>query len=288
MFYLRGSESNRLQTPGGVMNLVLLQLPRSAHWHLLCSGILAVPFYVCKLFKTTFRLHGDGSLSSPPPEPFYRIRLSYLRNACMCCWKPAFYAKDLSFDRNCCIFSVAWGATNMHRLQSWLFPRLWVTTCHNTNVFINEFMYLLILSLMLVCYLFASLFYNTFAITRLYIIDGIMRNECLEIGNRRHSIHIVTYSGFSIHDGTLLHSKSQYTTVKHSRQLFEHAYTSDPHGLGTPTPIEFFQQDLLWQSSNTHCHSYSQKASKHTSGQSIVGLSVHLHSTTAPRRIVHH
>jgi hypothetical protein len=31
--------------------------------------------------------------------------------------------------------------------------------------------------------------------------------------------YIVTNSGFSIHDGTLLHSKSQYTTVKHSRQL---------------------------------------------------------------------
>jgi hypothetical protein len=27
---------------------------------------------------------------------------------------------------------------------------------------------------------------------------------------------------------------------------------------------EFFQQDLLWQSSNTHSHSCSQKASKHT------------------------
>jgi hypothetical protein len=26
---------------------------------------------------------------------------------------------------------------------------------------------------------------------------------------------------------------SQYTTVKHSQQLFEHTYTSDPHGLGT-------------------------------------------------------
>jgi hypothetical protein len=35
-------------------------------------------------------------------------------------------------------------------------------------------------------------------------------------------LSIVTYSGFSIHDGTLLHSKSQYTTVKHNRQLFEH------------------------------------------------------------------
>jgi hypothetical protein len=94
--------------------------------------------------------------------------------------------------------------------------------------------------------------------------------------------------GGSIHDGTLLHCKSQYTTVKHSRKLFEHTYTSDPHCLGTLTPIEFFQQDLLGQSSNTHSHSYSQKASKHTSGQSIVGLSVHLHTTTAPRRIVHH
>jgi hypothetical protein len=30
---------------------------------------------------------------------------------------------------------------------------------------------------------------------------------------------IVTYSGFYIHDWTLLHSKSQYTTVKHSQQL---------------------------------------------------------------------
>jgi hypothetical protein len=76
----------------------------------------------------------------------------------------------------------------------------------------------------------------------------------------------VTYSGCSIHDGTLLHSKSQYTTVKHSQQLWEHTYASDPHGLGTLTPIEFFQQDLLWQSSNTHSNSCSQKAFKHTSG----------------------
>jgi hypothetical protein len=52
--------------------------------------------------------------------------------------------------------------------------------------------------------------------------------------------------------------ESQYTTVKHSRQLFEHTYTSDPHGLGTLIPIELFQQDLLWKSSNTHFHSYSQ------------------------------
>jgi hypothetical protein len=90
----------------------------------------------------------------------------------------------------------------------------------------------------------------------------------------------------SIHDGTLLHSKSQYTTVKHSRQLSEHTYTSGPHGLGTLTPIEFFQQDLLWQSSSIHSNSCSQKASKHKSGQSIVGLSVLLHTTTAPRHII--
>jgi hypothetical protein len=100
--------------------------------------------------------------------------------------------------------------------------------------------------------------------------------------------HIATYSGFSIREGTLLHSKSQYTTVKHSRKLLEHTYTSDPHGLGTLIPIGFFQEDLLWQSSNTHPHSCSQKSSKHTSGQSVVGLSVHLHTTTAPQRIVHH
>jgi hypothetical protein len=83
---------------------------------------------------------------------------------------------------------------------------------------------------------------------------------------------------------TLLHSKSQYTTVKHSRKLFEHTYRSDPHGLGTLTPIEFFQHDLLW---NTHSHSCSQKASKHTRSI-LVGLSVNLHTTTALRRIVHH
>jgi hypothetical protein len=99
---------------------------------------------------------------------------------------------------------------------------------------------------------------------------------------------IVTFQWVLFHDGTLLHSKSQYTTVKHSQQLFEHTYTSDLDGPGTPTPIEFFQQDLLWQSSITHSNFCSQKASRHTSGQSIVGLSVHFHTTAAPRRIVHH
>jgi hypothetical protein len=77
---------------------------------------------------------------------------------------------------------------------------------------------------------------NLYSVIKLTIILLLIKNT-------------VTYSGFSIHDGTLLHSKSQYTTVKHSRKLFEHTYTSDLYGLGTLTPIEFFQQDLLWQSS---------------------------------------
>jgi hypothetical protein len=100
-----------------------------------------------------------------------------------------------------------------------------------------------------------------------------------EISNKYN----VTYSGFSIHDGTLLRSKSQYTTVKHSRQLLEHTYTSDPHGLGTPTPIEFFQQDLLWQSSNTRSHSCSQKASKHARSirRRAIGSLAHHNGTSA-------
>jgi hypothetical protein len=94
---------------------------------------------------------------------------------------------------------------------------------------------------------------------------------------------IATYSGFSIHDGTLLHSKSQYTTVKHSQKLLEHTYASDPHGLGTLTPIEFFQQDLLWQSSNTRSNSCSQKASKHTRSirRRAIGPLAHHNGTSA-------
>jgi hypothetical protein len=92
--------------------------------------------------------------------------------------------------------------------------------------------------------------------------------------------HIVTYLGFYSR-WNFIALQSQCTTVKHSQKLFEHTYTSNLTGLGTLTPIEFFQQELLWLSSNTHSHSCSQKASKHTSGQSIVGLSVHLHTTTA-------
>jgi hypothetical protein len=98
----------------------------------------------------------------------------------------------------------------------------------------------------------------------------------------------VTYSGFSIHDGTLLYSKSRYTTVKHSRQLVEHTYTSDPHGLGTPTPIEFFQQDLLWQSSNTRSHSCSQKAHVGTIHRRAIGpLALH-NGTSAYTSLTRH
>jgi hypothetical protein len=61
-------------------------------------------------------------------------------------------------------------------------------------------------------------------------------------------VYIVTYSGFYSRRNLYCTPKSQYTTVKYSRKLFEHTYTSDPHGLGTLIPIEFFQHDLLWQS----------------------------------------
>jgi hypothetical protein len=57
-------------------------------------------------------------------------------------------------------------------------------------------------------------------------------------------VDIVTYSGVLFTMELYCTPKGQYTTVKHSQQLFEHTYTSDPHGLGTLTPIEFFQQDL--------------------------------------------
>jgi hypothetical protein len=90
----------------------------------------------------------------------------------------------------------------------------------------------------------------------------------------------VTYSGVLFTMKLYCTPRSQHTSVKHSRQLFEHTYTSNLSGTGTLIPIEFFQQDLLWQSSNTNSHSCSQKVSKHTSGQSIVWLSVHLHTTT--------
>jgi hypothetical protein len=75
-----------------------------------------------------------------------------------------------------------------------------------------------------------------------------------------------------------VHSRSQYTTVKHSQKLFEHTYTSDPHGLGTPTPIKLFQQDLLWlpflqsESFQTHVGTIHRLA---------IGLLAHHNSTSA-------
>jgi hypothetical protein len=77
--------------------------------------------------------------------------------------------------------------------------------------------------------------------------------------------------------------KSQYTAVKHSQKLCEHTYTSDLYGPGELIPIEFFKQDLLWQSSNTHSHSCSQKASKHTRSirRRAIGPLAHHNGTSA-------
>jgi hypothetical protein len=68
------------------------------------------------------------------------------------------------------------------------------------------------------------------------------------------TMDIVTYSGFSIRDVTLLHSKSQYTLVKHSRQLSEHKYTSNLFGLGTHS-YRILPTGPLVAIFNTHCHS---------------------------------
>jgi hypothetical protein len=90
----------------------------------------------------------------------------------------------------------------------------------------------------------------------------------------------VTYSGFSIHDGTLLHSKSQHTTVKHSRKLLEHMYTSDLYGLGTLTPIggplvAIFQRSLPFlqsESFQTHVGTIHRRA---------IGALAHQNGTSA-------
>jgi hypothetical protein len=93
--------------------------------------------------------------------------------------------------------------------------------------------------------------------------------------------HIVTFSQVLFHNGSLLHSKSQYTTVKHSRRLLEQTYTSDPHSLGTPTPVEFFQQDLLWQSSNTRLQSESFQTHVGTIHRRAIGPLAHHSGTSA-------
>jgi len=77
--------------------------------------------------------------------------------------------------------------------------------------------------------------------------------------------------------------KSQHTTVKLSQQVFKHAYTYMLYGLGTLTPLGFVSAGPLvaiFQHELTFLQSESL--------QTHVGLLVHLHTTTAPRRIVHH
>jgi hypothetical protein len=81
----------------------------------------------------------------------------------------------------------------------------------------------------------------------------------------------------------------QLNTAGNSSRILTHEHVRPAWSRNTPSLyVEFFQHHLLWQSSNTHSKSCSQKASKHSSGQSVLGLSVLLHTTTAPRRIVHH
>jgi hypothetical protein len=98
------------------------------------------------------------------------------------------------------------------------------------------------------------------------------------------NVPIVTYPGFSIHDGTLLHSKSQYTTVKHSRQLSERpTRTVSEHSI-----LYNFSNRTFCGGLKTLTPILAVTKLPNTPGQSVVGLSVHLHATTAPRRIVHH
>jgi hypothetical protein len=77
------------------------------------------------------------------------------------------------------------------------------------------------------------------------------------------SLSTVTYSRVLFTMELYCTPKSQHTTVKHSQQLFEHTYTSNLYGLVILTLIEFFQQDLLWQSSNMNSHSCSQSLQTH-------------------------
>jgi hypothetical protein len=73
------------------------------------------------------------------------------------------------------------------------------------------------------------------------------------------------------------------TLQLNSRKLLEHTYTSDLYGPGALIPIGFFQQDLLWRSSNTHSHSCCQKASKHTRSirRRAIGPLAHHNGTSA-------
>jgi hypothetical protein len=108
--------------------------------------------------------------------------------------------------------------------------------------------------------------------------------------------NIVTYSGFSIHDGTLLHSKSQYTTVKHSRKLSEHMYTSSPHStrntnsyriLPTGPLVAIFHHSLPFlqsESFRTHVGTIHRRAigslAHHNSTSAYTSLTCHLPAPT--------
>jgi hypothetical protein len=73
----------------------------------------------------------------------------------------------------------------------------------------------------------------------------------LHVFSRITSQNIVTYSGFCVHDGTLLRSKSQYTTVKYSQQLFQtHVGTIHQRAIG---PLAHHNSTLSYSPSLT-CH----------------------------------
>jgi hypothetical protein len=81
---------------------------------------------------------------------------------------------------------------------------------------------------------------------------------------------IVTYSGFFYSRWNLIAlQKSTHYSLTQSATLRTHvdvrpARSRNAHSYRNLT------HDLLWQSSNTRSHSCSQKASKHTSGQSTI------------------
>jgi hypothetical protein len=67
----------------------------------------------------------------------------------------------------------------------------------------------------------------------------------------------------------------------------EHTYTSDPHGLGTLSPIEFFQQDLLWQSL-PFLQSESFQTHVGTIHRRAIGPLSHHNGTSAYTSLTHH
>jgi hypothetical protein len=68
----------------------------------------------------------------------------------------------------------------------------------------------------------------------------------------KFKINTVTYSRVLFTMDLYYNPKIQHTTVNYNQHLSEHTYTSNLYGLGTLTPIEFVQQDLLWSLSNTN------------------------------------